>query len=152
MIEYEVFLLLAALIVSIFILVALLISIKKRTDILTTSITLATGIIVMAGCLIVLSYPVDTYYEDGEIVTNLKSISYVESTDDYLVEAEDGIYKVDDCLTSNETFISLNCKTISENILGMKIYKVSDICFYDNSSEDMSESMKYSVLDRVVKD
>ena len=53
-------------------------------------------------------------------------------------------------MTSDSTFLSLDCKVINENILGMQLYTENDILFINKADPNMSESEKNHTLDRLV--
>ena len=58
-------------------------------------------------------------------------------------------YKIKDTLSSDKNFVSLKCKLVNKNILGIEIYDQRDILFVNVADESMSESEKMHALDRV---
>lgn len=141
--------------ISIMVLISVLIiafCIKTDKDKLSLGTRLAGFYIIAAIGLITMIFPMETTYIDGEVIENITSVKWNDKDDKYDVITTSGKnYKIENGLTSDNTFISLNCKIVNENIFGMKIYTEDDIVFVDTSDSNMSESEKHHVLDRVVQ-
>ena len=126
--------------------------IKTNKDMLSLGIRLAGVYILTAVALLTMVIPINTTYIDGETVDNIVKVSYKEETDKYEVETAEGKrYTLKEGLSADNTFISFDCKVVTENIYGIKMYTEKDIIFVNKSDPEMSESEKHHVLDRVVQ-
>ena len=95
--------------------------IKTERDTLSLCIRLGATYILAALMLIVLLYPMNTTFEDGEIINNITNVEWNETKNYYSITTDKGdSYKIKNIMTSDSTFLSLDCKVINENILGMQ--------------------------------
>lgn len=125
--------------------------IKTERDTLSLCIRLGATYILAALMLIVLLYPMNTTFEDGEIINNITNVEWNETKNYYSITTDKGdSYKIKNIMTSDSTFLSLDCKVINENILGMQLYTENDIIFINKADPNMSESEKNHTLDRLV--
>lgn len=124
--------------------------IKKGRDKLHIATSLFGSYIAVTMLAIVMLTPIDTYFLDGETVTNVTNVKWNTKSKEYDITTEQGTkYEVKNSLSSDKNFISFDCKRVIKNILGLEIYTKKDILFVDMSRKGMSESEKEHMLDRI---